>query len=160
MVFSGDPLDPTPFEVALEIPAESGEGWAEVGFSWASFELAEWASEGGLSEVDPMRMIGYGLNLGAGETSREGTIWIDDLGLSEGPSSPLVAATPTVAVTASMEAQSAPTPTPTAVSVASAEERGEEVGGEEGPARGICPGAALALPLAALCALAVGRRRT
>jgi hypothetical protein len=160
MLFSGDPEDPTPFEVDLEIPPESSEGWSQVGFYWASFEVAEWASEGGLSEVDPMRVIGYGLNLGAGETSREGTIWIDDLGLSEGPSSPLVAATPTVAATASMEAQSAPTPTPTAVSVASAGERGEETGGEEGPARGICPGAAWALPLAALSALAVGRRRT
>jgi len=139
MVFSGDPDGPTPFEVDFEVAAAD---WAEFVFPWADFARAEWADEGGLTAVDVARMTGYGFSVGAGEGGSEGTLWVDDVGLVSGaaPSQP--------------DATAAPTAEP----VAAAEEPVEEAGEEE-PGGGMCPGAALALPLGGLGILLGGRRR-
>jgi len=124
MLFSGDPLDPTPFEVDFETTAESDDGWAQFTFPWTGFEKAEWVGDAGLAEIDPARMIGYGFSIGAGE----GTLWVDDVALVTGEEQP----------------QPAPTAEP-------AEEPAEEPieESEEESGGGICPGAA-ALPLGAV----------
>ncbi len=137
MLFSGDPNDATPFEVEVPFSEESMGGWTRIGFSWASFERAAWAA-GGLSEVDPTRMIGYGFSLDAGE----GVLWVDDVHSSVGGAPP-----PAISPEAPDES---PTPEPTAEPGAAEEPQ---------PQKGICPGAALALPLSTLGLLMTARRR-
>jgi len=139
-VFSGDPDDPTPFEVGFETTTESDDGWAQFIFPWTDFEKAEWVGEAGLAEIDPARMIGYGFSVGPGE----GTLWADDIALAVGEW---------------------PQPVPTAEPVEEpAEEPVEEPveepieEPEQGSGGGICPGAA-ALPLGAAGVLLAGRRR-
>ncbi|MFQ6100807.1 MAG: carbohydrate binding domain-containing protein [Anaerolineae bacterium] len=143
VVFAGDADEPTPFEVDVEIIPDDVWGWRQVGFSWANFTRAEWADEGGLAEVDPTRVTGYGFSLGAGETRGEGTLWVDDLHLSPGAAPP-----PSIPVT-----------TPTRGPTAPVEEPGEEVGEEQGSGGGICPAAAVALPLGAVGVWLAGRRQ-
>ena len=140
MVFSGDPDGSTPFEVDFEVAAED---WAEFVFPWADFARAEWADVGGLAELDPARMTGYAFSFGAGEDGSEGTLWVDDVRL---------------VVSGAELPQPDATETPTVEPVAAAEEPVEEAGEEE-PGGGMCPGAALALPLGGLGILLAGRRR-
>ena len=159
MLFAGEFDNPTPFEVRLE----GKEGWTQVVLPWADFRRAEWADEGGLSEVDPTRVLGYAFSVDAGETSTKGILWIDDLSLFTGepqkvsptPTATPVqpAATPTPAATVTPPpptATSAPdatatplpptaTPAPVPTSVA-----------EEKPRGGFCPFSALVLPLGAM----------
>jgi hypothetical protein len=145
MLFAGDPGGPTPFEVYLETTPESVDGWAQFVFPWTDFVRAEWADEGGLSELDPARVTGYGFSVGAGNDGNEGALWVDDVGL----------------VTA-VEQPPGPVVTVTAAPVAPVEEPGEGPGEEEEPEEpggGICPCAALALPLGSLGILLVGRWR-
>jgi hypothetical protein len=144
MLFSGDPEGPSPFEVEFETGAQD---WTRFVFPWTDFALAGWADEGSLAEIDPARMIGYGFSVGAGEARNEGTLWIDDVGLATEAEQPQPGSTasPTAAPAAPAE-EVEPEPQP------EAEE--EESGG------GVCPGAALALPLAGLGVLLAGRRRS
>ena len=139
MLFAGDPEGPTPFEVDFEITAAD---WTRFVFPWADLTKAEWADEEGLAEVDPARVTGYAFSVGAGEARSEGTLWVDDVSLATGAEPP----------------QPGPTATPTAAPVAAAEEPVEEPAEEE-PAGGICPGAAVALPVGGLAVLVAGRRR-
>ena len=138
MLFSGDPQGPSPFELEFETTAA---GWTQFVFPWADFFLAEWADEGSLAEIDPARMIGYGFSVGAGEDRNEGTLWVDDVGPATGSEQP----------------QPGPDPTSTPAAAAPVEEPEEET--EEESGGGICPGAALALPLGGLGILLAGRRR-
>jgi len=151
MLFSGDPDGPTPLEVHFETTPESAEGWSQFVFAWADFVRAEWADEGGLAELDPAQVTGYGFSLGADDASIEGTLWVDDIGLATGEE---------------LSPASGPTATPTAAPAAPEEEPGEEPGEapveEPEPAEpegGICPGAAVVLPLGSLFILLAGRRR-
>ncbi len=139
MLFAGDADEPTPFEVDIEIIPDDVWGWRQIGFPWTSFERAEWADEGGLAEMDPTRVTGYGFSLDAGEASSEGVLWADDLHVSPGAAPPLVI----------------PIATPTAAPIAPGEEPGEE----RVPGGGICPWAAVALPLGAVGALLASRQR-
>jgi len=141
MLFSGDPDAPTPFEVDFEITSENA--WGQIGFPWADLARAEWADEGGLAELDPARMTGYGFSLGAGETSSEGALWVDDLHVSLGAAPPLVI----------------PDATPEDAPAAPIEEIDEESGEEETSGGGICAGAALALPLGMVVTFLPGARR-
>ena len=145
-LFAGDPAAPTPFEVVFETTAESTEGWTQLIFPWTDFVRAEWADEGGLAELDPGQITGFAFSLGAGEERREGSVWVDDVGLATGeePPSSGPAASPT----------SVPIAPPTAEPVAS-----EEPGEEDKPGGGICPFAPVALPLGALGLLLARRRR-
>ena len=147
MLFSGDTDEPTPFEVDFEITSESALGWGQIGFPWESFARAEWADEGGPSELDPTRVTGLGFSLIADETSSEGTLWVDDLHISPGAAPPL----------------SIPVATPTSAPAAPGEEPVEEpVEGsveEEEPEGGLCPFSAIALPLGCLGVLLAGHRR-
>jgi len=84
MVFSGDPDEPTPFEVDLETTTESDDGWAQFVFLWTDFEKAEWVGDAGLTTLDPARVLGYGFSVGAGK----GTLWVDDVALFIGQEQP------------------------------------------------------------------------
>jgi len=130
MLLAGDPAGPTPFETYFETTAESVEGWDQFVFPWADFVRAEWADEGGLAELDPARVTGFGFSLGAGETRNEGTLWVDDIGL------------------VTSEAQPPAEGTPPATPV------------EEEPSGGLCPFSALALPLGMVGVLLYRRRRS
>jgi len=131
MLFSGDPESATPFEVGFESASGSAGDWTQFVFSWADFAKAEWVGDEGLSELDPTRMIGYGISLGTGQ----GTVWVDDVALVTGEPPP---------------PGSAPTTAPVAP--------GEEPGEGEGTGGGICSGA-MALPLGMLGVFLVTRRR-
>jgi len=154
MLFAGDPAGPTPFEIDFETTAESVGGWLQVVFPWADFARAEWADEGGVSELDSARVTGYGFSIGAPSADgarSEGIFWVDDLGLVAGAEQP----------------PPGPVTTPTTAPVAPDEEPdeevgeaiGEESGEEEGPGGGICPFSAVVLPLGVLGVLLAGRRR-
>ena len=136
MLFAGDPAQPTPFEVTAETTGESTAGWEQLVFPWADFARAEWADEGGLTELDPARVTGLAFNLSAGDAGSEGTLWMDDVSL----------ATDAEALT------SGPVATPTNAPAAPDEEEGT-AGGEEGEegrfARRTClsPGVALSLSI-------------
>ena len=138
MLFCGDPDQPTPFEVGFETTAESDAGWALFTFPWADFARAEWADEGGPSEIDPARVTGYGFSVGAGE----GRLWVDDVALFISPEQP------------QPEPTTPPLEEPTEEPV---EEPGEEPEEEESGG-GICPGAA-ALPLGAVVIALASRQR-
>jgi len=138
MLFSGDPEAASPFELEFEV---TEEGWTQFVFPWEDLAQAEWADEGSLAEIEPARMIGYGFSAGAGEDRNEGTLWVDDVGPATGVEQP----------------QPGPAPTSTPAPDAAVEEPEEET--EEESGGGICPGAALALPLGAFGILLAGRRR-
>ena len=141
-LFAGDPDAPTPFEVYLETTPESADGWAEFVFPWTDFVRAEWADASGLAEFDPAQVTSLGFSLGAGDEGSEGTLWVDDISLVTGAQQPPVSVT-----------------TPTAAPVAPTEEPGEEEApAEKATGGGICPFAAMVLPLGALGALLMGRR--
>jgi hypothetical protein len=130
MLFSGDPDNPTPFELSFQTTPESESEWVQFSFAWGEFSKAEWADAGGLSEVDPTRITGYGFSIGEDETSNEGIIWVDEITL--------------------MGVESAPAPAPAEPAEEGAEEA-EELPApqpEAGPARGLCPGAAVTMVLA------------
>lgn len=138
MLFCGDPNQSTPFEVGFETTAESDAGWAQFTFSWEDFARAEWADEGGPSEVDPAQVTGYGFSFGPGE----GRLWVDDISLLISLEQP----------------QPEPTTPPAEEPVEEPPEEPVE-GPEEDSGGGICPGAA-ALPLGAVgIALVSWRRR-
>jgi hypothetical protein len=131
MLFSGDPESATPFEVDFESASGSAGDWTQFVFSWADFAKAEWVGDEGIAEIDPSRMIGYGISIGTGQ----GTAWVDDVALVTGEPPP-------------------PGPAPTTAPVAPGEEPGEG----EGTGGGICS-SAMALPLGMLGVLLVVRRR-
>jgi hypothetical protein len=136
MLFSGDPDAATPFEVSFETTAN----WSQVVVPWSDFALAEWADEGGLSQVNPARVTGYGFSIGADDADNEGTLWVDDIGLAtgaEGPAEGPVA-----------EPVEEPIEAPVEAPIEEAQ-----------PESGICPGAAAVLPLGMLGVLLAGRRR-
>jgi hypothetical protein len=77
MLFSGDPLGPTPFEINLEVTAGD---WTQVTLLWDDFGRAAWADDGGLEGIDPGQITGYGISLGPGT----GNLWVDDVALATG----------------------------------------------------------------------------
>ncbi|NBD35316.1 MAG: hypothetical protein GVY30_04880 [Chloroflexi bacterium] len=135
MLFSGDPNSPTPFEFALEI---EGQDWTQMTFPWSDFVRSPWADDGGLDEIDPARITGYGISLGPGD----GDMWIDDIDLVK-------------------EADTAPDPAEEAEKTEVAESTevegegetstsGDETSAEDGGGLGLCGSAVLPLSMAAL----------
>ena len=158
MLFSGDPGAPTPFEVQFETTTESAQEWTRLVFPWTDFVRSPWADEGGLDAFDPAQVTGYALSLGAGGEGSEGVLWVDDLALVaeiEQPT-PVPTATPEAlpSSTPAATATSAPKDTPTATPVPTAAQASGT-----GERRGVCPGAAAALPLAGLVFYLASRRR-
>jgi len=132
MIFSGDADNPTPFEAGFGVAGD--ETWAPLTFEWADLTRAEWADEGGLAEIDPARITGYGFSLAAGDERVEGTLWVDDVSLITGEEPPIIA----------------PGPADTPI---------VEPGEEDEPGRpSICAGAT-ALPLGALGILVLRHHR-
>ncbi|MBN1429169.1 MAG: SGNH/GDSL hydrolase family protein [Anaerolineae bacterium] len=83
-VYSGALESPTPFEISFAVPPNSLNAWAQVIYAWTDFERAGWADAGGLQALDPARVTGYSLSLGAGEETVSGIMWMDDVELVEG----------------------------------------------------------------------------
>jgi hypothetical protein len=123
----GNAEDPTPFQAELTTPMGSSEDWVLVQLPWSSFLKPDWYGEGGLSQLDPGRVVGLSFDFsGSGESSQEARFWVDDLGLlTEGEQEPGAPAAP-----------AAPAPE-------------EEPVQEEGQGS-LCPCSGLALPLAGL----------
>jgi hypothetical protein len=146
-VFSGDPDDPTPFEVNLEVTTD----WTEFVFSWSDLAKAEWMGDAGLSELDLARITGYGFSLGAEASSRAGTLLVDDASLVTDEVLPQPEAAepsePTEPVGEEPVEEEPATLTP-------AESAGEETETSGGP----CPVAAVALPLG-VAGVLLSRRR-
>jgi len=140
MVFAGDPDDPTPFEVNLEIPAESRAGWTQLNFPWSDFDRAEWASEGGLAELDLAQVTGYGFSMAA-DVHLVGDLWIDDVGLT------------------GVTSQPTGTPPATSVEEEPGVEEPVEVETPEEPLGGLYSCPAAALPFGVAIILSVRRRR-
>jgi len=80
LCFSGSADAGTPFEFGFEIT----EDWAQVVIPWADFARASWADEGGLTEIDPARMMSLGFSLGEGK----GNLWVDDVATFSGAAPP------------------------------------------------------------------------
>ncbi len=143
MLLSGAPDAPTPFTVHFETTAESADGWMQFAFAWADFGLASWADEGGLSELDPTRVVAMGFNF----SPSQGILWVDDIGLATGEIQP--------PPPAGEEEESPPAPT-TAPEQAPPDDEPEPAEPEGG---GPCASAAV-LPLAAVGVVWIfGRRR-
>jgi len=90
----GDPQDPTPFQAELTTPLGSSDAWALVQLPWDSFFKPDWYGEGGVSQLDPGRVVGLSFDFSALEaSSEEGRLWVDDLGLlvegQERPATPI-----------------------------------------------------------------------
>ncbi|MBU0591532.1 MAG: hypothetical protein ABIJ10_05765, partial [Candidatus Micrarchaeota archaeon] len=77
-MFSGNPSDPTPFEVTFVSSAESTTGWVHVSFLWSEFEKVPWAWQPE-TEVNTVRVTG--ISFGVSSVS-SGTWRVDDVGLS------------------------------------------------------------------------------
>jgi hypothetical protein len=77
ILFSGQVGSPTPFDTNFR----TARGWKPYSFRWGEFKRADWASEGGLSRLDPKKMTGFGISICDFTKNISGTIWIDDIGL-------------------------------------------------------------------------------
>jgi hypothetical protein len=146
MLLSGTPNEPTPFTVHFETTAESAAGWSQFVFAWADFELASWADEGGLSELDPTQVVAMGFNF----SPSQGILWVDDISLATGEIQP-----PPPAQEEQMEQEEPPPAPTTAPEQAPSDDEPESTESEGG---GPCPSAAV-LPLAAVGVVWVFRRR-
>jgi hypothetical protein len=141
MVFSGDPNAPSPFETFFLTTGETAGGWTRLVFLWSDIGQAQWADASNLPELDPTRIISFGLGLGLDEAHREGILWVDDVQL----------------LTDQPETAE---PTPLADTTATAEVvvlTGEPSSAGEKTSGGICPLAAL-LPLG-VAVVVIARRR-
>ena len=144
-LFSGDPNNPTPFEARLTI-AEAD--WSSYNLSWQDFEKANWFGDGGLAEIDPSRIAGYGFSFDSAEQI-ENTIWFDDILLSD--SAEEVSAEPTFPDSGTSEEQGTVADEPT--EAPSTEDEQTEPGG------GICPFSTLVLPFAAMLVFLIRKRK-
>ncbi|MBN1573910.1 MAG: hypothetical protein JW984_12000 [Deltaproteobacteria bacterium] len=77
ILFSGEVGSATPFETGFR----TASGWKLYSFLWSEFKRSGWASEGGLTKIDPKKMTGFGVNVCDYSKSIKGTIWLDDIGL-------------------------------------------------------------------------------
>ncbi len=148
MLFSGNPQEPTPFEASFETTAD----WSQIGIPWSHFELAEWADASEMSEVDPTRVTGYGFSIGADDADNENTLWIDDVGLATGDE-------PVPELYQEPEEESSEEEAVPELIDEPGEEPEEEAEAEGEAGGGICPSAAMALPLGVMGVLLAGRRK-
>ena len=77
ILFSGQVGSPTPFDTSFR----TASGWKLYSFKWSEFKRAGWASEGGLTRIDPKKITGFGISLCDFTKNVKGTIWLDDIGL-------------------------------------------------------------------------------
>jgi uncharacterized protein (TIGR03382 family) len=98
VVFAGNPDEPTPFEVGIEV----GSSWEQFVFQWADFAKAEWVGDAGLPAFDPAQVTSYALYADEGDA---GTIWVDDVTFVTGEEPPVIAPAPTTEPVAPTEEQ-------------------------------------------------------
>jgi hypothetical protein len=87
-VFAGNPEEPTPFEVSIDLDAD----WEQFAFHWADFVKADWMGDAGLPAFDPAQVVSYALYADVGDA---GTIWVDDVTFIAGEEPPVIAPSPT-----------------------------------------------------------------
>ncbi|MEA3438766.1 MAG: carbohydrate binding domain-containing protein [Chloroflexota bacterium] len=144
-VFAGDANAPTPFETRLTIRSED---WIQYNLLWADFEKASWAGEGGLFDLDPSQITGYGFSLESGGQT-ENTIWIDGISLLSGE-------------TALPDDEGSQEPAPedeTDANDQSMEDTSPDEPSEEETNGGVCPFSMLMLPLTILVFYMARRRQ-
>jgi MYXO-CTERM domain-containing protein len=129
VIFAGNPDEPTPFEVRIEV----GANWEQFVFQWADFVKAEWVGGAGLPTFDPAQVTSYALYA---DEDDAGTIWVDDVAFVTGEEPPVIAPAP-------IDEPAAPT-----------EELGED--DQHGP---VCGAMALPLGALGVFVLARRRRR-
>jgi hypothetical protein len=88
VIFAGNPDEPTPFEVNIELGAD----WERVAFQWDDFVKAEWVGDTGLPALDLTQVVSYALYADADDA---GTIWVDDVTLVSAEEPPVIAPSPT-----------------------------------------------------------------
>jgi len=88
VIFAGEPDEPTPFEVEIEV----GANWEQFVFQWADFVKAEWVGDAGLPALDLAQVTSYALYADEGDA---GTIWVDDVTFITGEEPPVIAPAPT-----------------------------------------------------------------
>jgi hypothetical protein len=71
---------PFEFKTGLETP---GETWTLVNLAWDAFQKASWADDSNLDVLEPSRVDAIAITFGSWEQPQQGTIWIDDLRLTE-----------------------------------------------------------------------------
>jgi hypothetical protein len=153
MVFSGDPIGPTPFETHLAV----GDEWAQFVLPWTGFSLAAWADAGESTGLDPARMIGYVFSIRAQEVSSEGSLWVDDIRLHAGR---IEEAVPTATPTASSAgSERTPAEEPASQATDTPAPEATQAVAEGKPSGGICPLSAMVLPAGALGIVLARRQR-
>ena len=186
MIFAGDPMGATPFELFFDVPAQAADAWTQLAFPWSDLNRAEWADPGGLAQLDPGLIVGYGFGLGLDQGNPSGILWVDDIELASArpPAPPVTepgiptepaqppatepgiptepAQPPPEAPTLAPEPVSAVAPEPAEGGVAMATAEVVVLAGPTAATRGksgggICPLAAM-LPLGAAAILLVRRR--
>ena len=135
-LFSGDTNNPTPFEVRLTMVEAD---WFPFDLPWQDFEKAEWFGSGGLAELNPSRITGYGFSFDSAERI-ENTVWLDDIQLADSVSEPSVEAMQPDSGAGGEQDNGVEEPVEAHAT--------EEVQGETGG--GICPFSVLALLLGAV----------
>jgi hypothetical protein len=75
-------IEQSPFELknGLETP---GATWTLVNLDWDDFQKASWADDSNLDVLEPSRIDAIAITFGSWEQPQQGTIWIDDLRLTE-----------------------------------------------------------------------------
>jgi len=81
--YGGTPDNLATFIYFTETPPESVDGWARIEIPWSEIRRAEWEAEG-RAPFDPTHAFGLAFAFDGLENARHtGTIWIDDVQLTE-----------------------------------------------------------------------------
>lgn len=163
MVFAGDPMAATPFELFFDVPEQAAGDWTQMTFQWSDMNRAEWADPGGLSLLDPGLVVGYGFGLGLDQGRPSGILWVDDIELASASHSAPPPKEPEIPAEPASPPSAEPTVTPELIPAAATEPAaggtsmataevivltGPTTESRGKPAGGICPLAAM-LPFGA-----------
>jgi hypothetical protein len=83
-LWSGDPDQSTPFEIAFTTSAETKGKWKLLTFPWSNFKRADWAEESGLKDLDVAHITVYEFDFVADEVASKGAVWVDEVSLLSG----------------------------------------------------------------------------
>lgn len=70
------------FELFFDVPEQADGNWTQIAFPWSDMNRAEWADPGGLFQLDPGLVVGYGFGLGLDQGRPSGVLWVDDIELA------------------------------------------------------------------------------
>lgn len=160
-LYGGSPDNQETYLFTFEVPPEAVDGWVPVDLTWDMFLRAGWEAEAGTPFSSQGRLLGLGFGLNTfPDTPNVGTLWIDDLqalGAGELPQPP---AEPPAQADDLVDAPAVEEPAVAEEAPADAEDSGaESAGSGEAPPRGRLCGGAAAVPLGALAAIVLRRRK-